>query len=84
MGRAALRTDLLRLEEQFELEEAEHGIVTRIRDGGEGFVPERTDAPDHLSLVAMRERARAAGGRFSLTASPGRGTVVDCWVPRST
>jgi signal transduction histidine kinase len=29
----------------------------------------------------MRERAEAAGGRFSLASRPGEGTVVDFWMP---
>ena len=42
-----------------------------IRDDGKGFQPERVSGPhftlEHLGLVAMRERARALGGSFSIT-----------------
>jgi signal transduction histidine kinase len=60
------------------------GVAVHVRDDGEGFelpAPDAPAEPGHIGLVSMRERAEAAGGRFSLTSSPGRGTTVDFWMP---
>jgi signal transduction histidine kinase len=60
------------------------GVAMTIRDDGSGFDLPAPDAPPetgHIGLVSMRERAEAAGGRFSLTSSPGGGTIVDFWMP---
>jgi signal transduction histidine kinase len=60
------------------------GVAVRVRDDGGGFEPPAPDAPPepgHIGLVSMRERAEAAGGRFSLSSTPGRGTTVDFWMP---
>jgi signal transduction histidine kinase len=60
------------------------GVALRIRDDGTGFdvpAPNAPAEPGHIGLVSMRERAEAAGGRFVMTSSPGRGTTVDFWMP---
>jgi signal transduction histidine kinase len=60
------------------------GVVLRVRDDGAGFDLPEPDAPaepGHIGLVSMRERAEAAGGRFAMTSSPGRGTTVEFWMP---
>jgi signal transduction histidine kinase len=60
------------------------GVAVRVRDDGKGFElppPNAPAEPGHIGLVSMRERAEAAGGRFSLASSPGRGTTVDFWMP---
>ncbi len=54
-------------------------------DDGDGFVvPERLDtlaAAGHLGLVGLQRRVGHAGGRLSVIAAPGRGTVVRVAIP---
>jgi signal transduction histidine kinase len=66
------------------LERRGMGVAVRVRDDGEGFEvpsPEAARGGGHIGLLSMWERAEAAGGRFSLTTSPGEGTTVDFWMP---
>ena len=49
--------------------------VLGIADDGAGFDP--AAASGGLGLVGMRERAVLAGGRLSVRAAPGRGTLVE-------
>ncbi len=59
-----------------------HGdtVGLRVADDGVGFVaPAHLDglvAAGHLGLAGLRQRVRRAGGQFSLTSAPARGTVV--------
>jgi signal transduction histidine kinase len=60
------------------------GVAVRVRDDGLGFdlpAPDAAAEPGHIGLVSMRERAEAAGGRFALRSTPGKGTTVDFWIP---
>ena len=60
------------------------GVAVRVRADGEGFdlpAPDAPAEPGHIGLLSMRERAEAAGGRFVLSSSPGRGTLVEFWMP---
>jgi signal transduction histidine kinase len=60
------------------------GVAVRVRDNGGGFdlpAPDAPAEPGHIGLLSMRERAEAAGGRFSLSSSPGSGTLVEFWMP---
>ncbi len=54
-------------------------------DDGDGFaVPERLDtlaAAGHLGLAGLQRRVGHAGGRLSVTAEPGRGTLVRVAIP---
>lgn len=52
-----------------------------ITDRGRGFGPEQRWKAGHLGLVSMAERARAAGGRLTLTSQPGEGTRVRLRLP---
>jgi signal transduction histidine kinase len=65
------------------LEERDGGHLIRIRDDGVGF--RATDgarsAPGHLGLSSMRERSEMARGTFEIVSEPGRGTVVEAWLP---
>ena len=59
-------------------------IELRIKDDGVGFIPEAIAAgenPPGLGLLEMRERTEAAGGSFSLSSSPGRGTQIFITLP---
>ena len=61
---------------------ADGGILTRISDDGVGFTNgDGVTPPGHLGLVAMRERAEMAGGWLRLDAAPGRGCLVEYWIP---
>jgi len=65
-----------------ELRQVEQGYQVHIADDGIGFdVAARSGQPGHLGLVAMRERATVAGGWWTLDSKPGRGTMVDFWLP---
>lgn len=65
------------------LADREDGALLRVRDDGVGFDPTAVDEerPGHLGLVSMRERAEMAGGRFRVSSTDGRGTLVEAWVP---
>jgi PAS domain S-box-containing protein len=60
-------------------------IVLEIVDDGTGADPERyaQDAPGHLGVNMIFDRARQLGGRAEIVGSPGRGTVVKITLPRS-
>ncbi len=51
------------------------GVQLRVSDDGRGFNPHSATAG--FGLVAMRERAAAAGGELSISSRPGRGTEVE-------
>jgi signal transduction histidine kinase len=70
---------------KMQLEEQGGGIITRIRDDGDGFDAERrVDSPaGHMGLTAMRERAELAGGWLKVGSSPGAGTSVEFWLPQT-
>jgi signal transduction histidine kinase len=54
-----------------------------IRDNGRGAEEDvlLVRRAGHFGIVGMRERAKAIGGRFSITSKPGEGTFVDIFVP---
>jgi PAS domain S-box-containing protein len=60
------------------------GVRMRVADDGAGFEPStlrEPPKPGHIGLPTMFERVEVVGGRCSIETAPGRGTVVDCWVP---
>jgi PAS domain S-box-containing protein len=61
-------------------------IFLEIQDNGRGFrVPKRwveLVRRGHFGLVGANERARAAGGTFTVESQPGEGTTVKVWIPR--
>jgi PAS domain S-box-containing protein len=64
------------------LEEREGGVAARVVDDGLGFEPStHQPRPGHLGMSAMEERAELAGGWSRVDSAPGRGTVVEAWVP---
>jgi PAS domain S-box-containing protein len=65
---------------RLELEPQEGAVGLCISDDGVGFDPEEIAAPG-LGLASMRERLRLAGGEFSVTSAPSRGTMVRATVP---
>ncbi len=56
-------------------------VRLEIQDDGQGFDPDQHSEPGHLGLVAMRERAEAIGGSFTIESRPG-GTTVRAELPR--
>jgi len=50
-------------------------VVLRVEDDGRGFVP--TTAGAGLGLQTMRERVELVGGRLTIAAARGRGTVIE-------
>ncbi len=65
------------------VEPRDGGLHVRVDDDGIGFVPGApTDGDrEHIGLTAMRERAELAGGWCHVDSVPGRGTVVEFWLP---
>ncbi len=60
------------------------GVGVCIRDNGKGFIPEPSIPTSHgLGLISMEERVRLFQGTFRIRSSPGEGTEVHAWVPRS-
>jgi PAS domain S-box-containing protein len=65
-----------------EVAERDGGIMLLVRDDGRGFDPAtERPVPGHLGMSAMPERAELAGGWCRVDSAPGRGTVVECWLP---
>jgi signal transduction histidine kinase len=62
------------------------GVRASVRDDGKGFDASEADAPlpGHLGLASMYERAEMAGGWVRIESEPGRGTLVDLWVPETS
>ncbi|MGZ5297312.1 MAG: sensor histidine kinase, partial [Actinomycetota bacterium] len=63
--------------------EGKNGITGRVEDDGVGFDLDAPPDPSsmHLGIASMRDRVGSAGGRFRIESSPGRGTVVEFWIP---
>ncbi|HEX4837270.1 MAG TPA: ATP-binding protein, partial [Solirubrobacteraceae bacterium] len=58
------------------------GVLGVVDDDGQGFVvAERSNLPGHLGLLALRERALMAGGRYKIESEPGKGTRIEFWIP---
>lgn len=71
---------------QLRLRETDDGLRLRVQDDGVGFDPERPlprGSEGGLGLLHLRERVEMLGGRFELVSSPGGGTRVAAWLPKS-
>lgn len=55
----------------------------KITDDGRGFDPAAVDGTHQFGLTSMQDRARALGGEFTVTSTPGRGTCVVVGWPQS-
>lgn len=55
-------------------------VTVQVRDDGVGFDPTAVRSTSH-GLAGMRHRVEAAGGRLSLTSSPGDGTLLSAVLP---
>lgn len=64
------------------------GLTLTIQDDGQGFTP--PDQPSdlarqgHFGLMGMHERAMLYGGRLNIDSTPGRGTTITAWLPRTS
>ncbi|MEV8224810.1 PAS domain S-box protein [Streptomyces sp. NPDC079167] len=63
------------------LASADAGIVTLVVDDGAGASRSEDGTRTHFGVIEMRERAETAGGWWSMTSRPGKGTTVEFWVP---
>ena len=64
------------------LTHSDGGILGVVEDNGQGFiVSQRSNVPGHLGLLALKERALMAGGRYKIESQPGAGTRVEFWIP---
>ncbi len=67
------------------LSTVDRGTMTRVVDDGVGYTMPggRPESMEHFGLIEMRERAETAGGWWSVSGTPGRGTTVEFWLPTS-
>jgi PAS domain S-box-containing protein len=66
------------------LKELRTRIVLEVADDGRGLLPAEAAGPRSLGILGMSERARAVGGRTTLTGRPGRGTRLRLSLPKTT
>jgi signal transduction histidine kinase len=59
------------------------GIDVRIEDDGRGSSPEAAHERGHLGVVGMGARAEMSGGRLRVQSVPGRGTIIEFWIPEA-
>jgi two-component system sensor histidine kinase UhpB len=59
-----------------DVDAATGSLTLRIADAGRGFDAGPARPEDGLGLIAMRQRAEALGGRLTVRAAPGSGTIV--------
>jgi signal transduction histidine kinase len=59
------------------------GVLVRVIDDGVGLDPEADpwSSHEHFGLLEMRERAETADGWWTIHGDPGKGTVVEFWLP---
>lgn len=57
------------------------GVEVSVADDGVGISADLGSRPGHRGLVAMRDRAEIAGGRFELRPVEPHGTAVVFWLP---
>ncbi|MEM5341378.1 sensor histidine kinase [Paraburkholderia azotifigens] len=58
------------------------GIALSIRDDGAGFDSTAARKAGSFGLVGLRERAYLVGGTFRLDTAPGKGAMIEVWIPR--
>jgi len=57
------------------------GIRLRIEDTGDGFDLNEVKGKGGLGLISMEERVRLVSGKFAIQSQPGKGTIVEVFVP---
>jgi NarL family two-component system sensor histidine kinase YdfH len=64
------------------LSSADGTLRTEIQDDGQGF--DASAIPSgHYGLIGLRERARLAGGQFTIESAPHKGTLLKINIPLS-
>ncbi|RME88391.1 MAG: GAF domain-containing protein [Anaerolineae bacterium] len=58
-------------------------VILEITDDGRGFDIEKATRSIGHGLANMQTRARSVGGDVDITSTPGEGTTVLAWVPRT-
>ncbi len=56
-------------------------LLLEVRDNGRGVELEQVSAPTSLGILGMRERALLLGGVFTISGTPGQGTMVSARIP---
>ena len=56
-------------------------LMVSVRDEGCGFDLKGLSQKDGLGIRSMKERACLLGGEFKIQSSPGKGTIVEAWIP---
>lgn len=51
-------------------------ITLTVQDDGHGFIEEKVHSSSGIGLTGLRERVTLAGGRFNISSSPVRGTIL--------
>ena len=60
------------------------GVCMKIADDGKSFQVQRVllaRGSKRLGLLGMRERLEMVGGRFGVESAPGKGTIIEAFVP---
>ena len=60
------------------------GVCMKIADNGKSFQVQRVllaRGSKRLGLLGMRERLEMVGGRFGVESAPGKGTIIEAFVP---
>ena len=65
------------------LELRDGSLNLRVADAGKGFAQGTARRDQGLGFIAMRQRAEILGGRVTVTAQPGGGTLVVATIPTS-
>jgi two-component system, NarL family, sensor histidine kinase UhpB len=60
------------------------GLTLRIEDTGDGFDLKEVKGKGGLGLISMEERVRLVGGKLNIETQPGKGTIVEVFVPLTT
>jgi len=66
---------------QVRLRELGDRLYLSVRDEGSGFNVNELGKKEGLGVRSMEERAHLLGGRFEIHSEPGKGTIVEAWVP---
>jgi signal transduction histidine kinase len=66
---------------QVVLREQGDKLYASVRDEGCGFDVNELDKKSGLGVRSMEERVHFLGGKFAIHSEPGKGTVVEAWVP---
>ena len=56
-------------------------IVLTVRDNGRGFESDKPRKPNSFGLLGLRERARMLDGDVKIDAAPGKGTMIEIYIP---